>query len=387
MKKLKFPKNFLWGAATSAHQVEGGNIWNDWYLHEKAGRTRHLSGSATKHYQDYNKDFKLARKLGHNAQRVSIEWSRIEKSRGYYDKKELDHYKKMLRSLKNNDQATFVTLHHFTNPAWFTKEGLWEKKEGAEIFANYAAAVVRELGDDIDYLIILNEPLAPYATFGWLTGFWPPLKSELFTFLFVVGNLARAHKLAYKYGKLVRPTLKIGVAYNGAPYLPHTPLDRPLKTIFEYLRNFWFLDKIKNQLDFIGLNYYFPASGFNRGFNKTDMGWPIYPKGLYDFVMSVWKRYQKDIYITENGLADKNDVQRIDFINDHLFWLHKSIQEGAKVKGYLHWSLTDNFEWTEGFNPRFGLVGIDYKTNKRKIRKSAKHFKKICEENSLTLDK
>ncbi|KPJ56128.1 hypothetical protein AMJ49_05670 [Parcubacteria bacterium DG_74_2] len=388
---LKFPKNFLWGSATSSHQVEGDNIHNDWWEAEQAGKLKYKSGKACDHYNQYEQDFDLIKKLNQNAYRFSIEWSRIEPREGEFNQKEIEYYRKMLLALKKRDIKIMLTLHHFTTPLWLAKKGDWANPKVIFYFSRFAERVFNEYQDLVDFWVTINEPFSVYATHGYLLGVFPPKKRNPILFLKVVKNQIIVHKKIYKIFHKLKPDIKVGIAKNNAyfePYFSKSPLDKLSVALAHYFGNEYFLNKIKNYQDFIGLNYYFhrkilfPFFEKNENKIKSDLNWEIYPKGIY-YVLKELKKYQKPVYITENGLADAKDRLRKDFIKDHLFWIHKAIEEGVDVRGYFHWSLMDNFEWAEGFSPRFGLIEIDYKTMERKPRSSAYYYAKICKENQL----
>jgi beta-glucosidase len=249
--------------------------------------------------------------------------------------------------------------------------------------------MLHEYGNLVDFWITINEPLV-YAAKGYLEGLWPPRKRNPLLFLRVLQNQVMAHRRVYEIFHR-RPEIKVGIAKNNQffePYDKNSFFDRAVAKIADYFWNHWFLGKIKHCLDFIGLNYYFhnviafPLYIQNENHIVSDIGWEIYPSGIFHTLVGL-KRYQKPIYITENGVADAKDLLRKDFIRDHLFWVHKAIQEGTDVRGYFHWSLMDNFEWEKGFEPRFGLVEIDYNTLERKIRSSAYYYAEICKNNSF----
>ena len=388
--QYKFSKKFFWGAATSAHQVEGGNH-NDWTEWEKE-KGYEQSGLACDHYNRFREDFDIAKSLGHNAHRFSIEWSRIEPEEGRWDEKEIAHYQEVINALCERDLEPFVTLWHWTLPIWVAEQGGWENKKTIEYFARYADKIVRSLSADkaglksVAYWITLNEPDI-YTMNSYLRGKWLPQKKSFFKFLKVYRNLAKAHNGAYE---IIHSNIlenvgmlpQIGVAKNNSYF------EGWLAPILNYFWNNLFLNKIKNHQDFIGLNYYFHnrIKGFklNQNENKetSDMGWEIYPEGIYH-VLKDLKKYNKPIYITENGVADAKDIHREKFIKEHLRWVHKAISEGVDARGYFYWSLLDNFEWDSGFTPRFGLVEMDYKTMERKIRKSALEYAKIVKENAV----
>jgi len=382
--KLKFPENFLWGTATSAYQVEGGIKNCDWAKWKDAGM-------ACDHYHRYEEDFDLAKDILHNnAYRFSIEWSRIEPEKGRWDLEEIEHYKKVLLALHKRNIIPFITLHHFTNPQWLSDEGGWENKKVIGYFARYAEFVVKNLGQYVDFWITINEPLV-YIGQGYMECSWPPGKKGFFKIFKVLSNMIRAHKTAYKAIRKIDGKAKIGLATNNTFFEPlkkKSFLDKFSVFLIDYFWNRYFLNKVKIYSDFVGLNYYFHKKvkfpiGLKDGDNKrTDLDWEIFPEGIYH-VLKELKRYKKPIYITENGIADAEDKYCPQFIIDHLKWVHKAIQEGVDVQGYFHWSLIDNFEWADGFKPRFGLIEVDYNNFQRKPRRSAEVYGKICQNNSL----
>ena len=431
--EYKFPDGFLWGSATSAHQVEGGNF-NDWTEWEHANSERlaaeaarrhakthmripdyilerypnplqpenYISGKACDHYNRYEQDFDIAKSLGQNAHRFSIEWSRIEPEEGKFSEAEIEHYRKVILALRQRGLEPFVTLWHWTNPTWFAKRSGWLNKDSPKYFERYVNKITLSLEDvKVNFWITLNEPEV-YVGASYFSGQWPPQKSSLISGIKVYQNLIKAHQLVYKKIHQISGNSLVGTAKNNSFYEPFSDylLDRLVVRLNHYLRNEWFLNKIKNYQDFIGLNYYFhdrvkfsltlksPGGIFVRNKNKNEsinnLGWEIYPEGIYR-VLKDLKKYDKPIYITENGLADANDEKRAKFIKEHLRWVHKVIQEGVDVRGYLYWSLLDNFEWDKGFWPRFGLVEVDYKTTERRIRSSAYEYAKICKNNALEI--
>jgi len=405
-KILKFPKGFFWGAATSAHQVEGGNL-NDWSVWEKenAGRlvrkakkywqpwqqekfpemfkpANYISGRACNHYELYEQDFNLAKSLGHNAHRFSIEWSRIEPAEGKINRKEIEHYRQVLLALKERGIEPFVTLNHFTLPIWLAQKGGWLNPKTPYYFDRYVKIISENLFDYVKFWITINEP-NQYALEAYLIKAWPPQRKNPFKYFKVLNSLAKAHQLAYKSLHLIDLNCQVGISKNQTFFEGNS-----IKYLADYIHNKYFLNRIKENLDFIGLAYYF--HDLIKGFwfshfdnvKFSDLGWGIYPECIYHILKDLQK-YQKPIYITENGIADAEDKKRAKFIKDHLSWVHKAIQEGVDVRGYFHWSLLDNFEWDKGFWPRFGLIGVDYRTMERKIRPSAKIYAQICKKNSI----
>ena len=395
--KIQFPAGFLLGAASAAHQVEGNNRNSDWWQQEQAGKLP-KSGEACDHYNRYDEDFGLAQQMGLNAMRISIEWARIEPVEGRWDGTAIEHYKKVLKSMKEHGLTRMVTLWHWTMPAWFAEKGGFEKKEGVEAFARYAWFVAQNLGTEVDLWVTINEPEV-YASGAYWQGKWPPFKKSMVLTWQVLENLILAHKAAHKAIKEALGDVPVGIAKNNAyfeAYRKGNLIDRFAVYMADRMSNHYFLQKTQKHLDFIGLNYYFynrlkfEGLGWkemNRNFIKgqttlddqltrSDMGWFLFPEGIYHLLKDL-SVYKKPIYITENGLADAADSRRPKFLRETLSWVQKAVDEKVDVRGYFHWTLTDNYEWDWGFGPRFGLVEMDYETQKRTIRPSAGIFKEI----------
>ncbi|MDP2648247.1 MAG: glycoside hydrolase family 1 protein [Candidatus Yanofskybacteria bacterium] len=396
------------GSATSSHQVEGGNA-NNWSVWEEKNADRlareaernfgklhswpeiklqaqnprnYISGVSSDHYNRFEQDFDIAKSLGHNAHRFSIEWSRIELEEGQFNQEAIEHYKKVSRTLHERGMEPFVTLWHWTVPLWFEKKGGWESPQAADAFSRYVEKVISSL-PDVKFWITLNEPEI-FALNSFYRGIWPPQKKSALTALKVVSNLIEAQKKAYGAIKQLRPDAQVGISKNNTYFESNrNPINRVFKSIADWAWNRYIPDKLKGFQDFIGLNYYFHNRinfGFNRNRNErvSDLGWEIFPEGIYHTLKQM-QPYKLPVYITENGLADAADSQRAQFIREHLDWVRQAIQEGCNVQGYFYWSLLDNFEWDKGFWPRFGLVEVDYVTLERKIRPSALAYKKLIE--------
>lgn len=388
---LKFPSGFLWGSAVSSYQVEGGIENCDWSKDYPAGR-------ACDYYNQYERYFDMAKELNQNIHRMSIEWSRIEPEEGKFDKEAIEHYKKMLLALKARNIKSMVTIWHWTNPIWFSAKGGWENYKSSEYFEKFVKYTVPELDSLVDFWGTLNEP-AIHLSQGYLLGIHPPYKKNILGCGRAYRNFIKAHNAAYKTIHSFNQKAKVGVVHN-ATYIKPAHCDSTIEGIgvkaWDYFRNHMYLNAVKNNLDYLGLNYYFPDNieftplkfpfiGINNySKESTDMGWEIFPEGIYHTLKDL-KRYNLPIYITENGIADAKDAKRAKFISDHLYWIYKAISEGADIKGYLHWSLIDNFEWTYGFSPKFGLIEVNEKTLDATIRKSAYEYAEICKNNSLII--
>ncbi len=399
---LKFPKGFLWGAATSAHQVEGGNTndWSKW--EEKNGNI--LDGTTSFHAADqfnrFKEDFALAKKFNHKIHRLSIEWSRIEPEPGKFNHEAIRHYHKVFDELTKKKIKIMLTLHHFTNPVWFSEIGGWKSKKSIFYFNRFVEKMAKEYHKKINYWITINEPNV-YASNGFLRGLWPPQKKSVFAYRKVLRNMARAHKKAFKTIHKQDKIAFVGIAKNTFSIESYRwwLFEHFIKQkLLNYVWNHYFLRKTKGYHDFIGINYYFHTRIRKSGLfviktvdareehrEGSDLGWEIYPNGLFQTIMNM-KQYNLPMFITENGLAALNDHRRCRFIVSHTKEVYHAIKAGADVWGYCFWSLVDNFEWDKGLEPRFGLISIDYKTQKRKPRNSAYVYAKICKENSIAHD-
>jgi beta-glucosidase len=348
----------------------------------------YASGSACEHYIRYEDDFDLLAELGHTAHRISIEWARIEPQPGEFDSSQIQHYADVLKSLKSRGMTTYATLHHFTNPEWFARMGGWMSAEAPALFERYAACVAEPLAPYVDYWLTFNEPTTVPMQ-GYLAGEWPPhIRRAPLKALRAIDTQATAHVRAYREIHRLVPGAVVG--YTGAfvnwrPINARSPIHRGLVSLLRYFTNHRFGDRVREATDIVGVQYYFtlPVGWLPRrpgtiaGAEKTDIGWDITPSGLYDVVTDAWRRYRKPIHVTENGLADADDSRRERFIRSHLRELRRAMDDGADVRGYLYWSLLDNFEWAFGYSPRFGLVEVDYETQRRSIRPSAKVFARI----------
>lgn len=400
-KTLEFPEDFLWGAATSSHQVEGNNVNNDWWAWEKKHQPKDKqSGLACDQYNRYEEDFDLAKSLNHNAHRLSLEWSRIEPEEGIYSQDAIDHYKEVLKALKDRGMSVMLTLHHFTNPQWITKKGGWEDGKTPISFEKFVKRIVPEFNQYVDLWVTINEPTV-YAFMCYFTGVWPPQKKGKWATFQAYRHLAEAHTRAYHTIHKLLPNAQVGIAQNVSTFQSfhhHSFREVLAELLADVFTNHVFYNLTgRNTHDFLGLNYYFNRYiSFNGEGEKlpsivdiettkkevTDMGWEIYPEGIFNAIMD-FSDYHIPIYITENGLASTNDDRRARFLIAYLKEIYHAIQTGAKVKGYFHWSLIDNFEWADGFVPRFGLVEVDFKTQKRTPRPSAYLYAEIIKHNGL----
>lgn len=401
-----FPKDFYWGAATASYQVEGGNDNTDWAKAAREGRVPEC-GRACDHYHRYEEDFDLAKELGHNAHRFSIEWARIEPERGKFDEKEIEHYRDVLKALQELGITPFVTLWHFTLPQWFVDEGGFESPEAPKLFARYARKVAEELGSEMADLATINEPIV-FAGLGWLKGNWPPFKMmyladrgeytnsgdrtlarpirswlAFFTYRKVVSNLIKAHNLAYLEIKKVQPNLSVSIVKHVVAFDANSnPFNKLKAWVGNQFQTHTFVRKVYKQCDAIGLNFYhYKKFGDTNNYEKSDMGWEMAPGGIFHALEILWK-YKKPIIVSECGVADDDDSHRAWYIKRQIEGMAKALAMGIDVRGHMYWSLLDNYEWALGFDKKFGLVEIDYETMERKIRPSAWRYKELIEQYS-----
>ncbi len=421
---LKFPDGFSWGAATAAHQVEGRNDNSDWWDWEQTPGHIRQGGSSEVACdwwkgERYREDFDLARTLHQNAHRLSVEWSRIEPREGEWNGEAITFYRRVLTALRERGMRPLVTLHHFSNPRWLMQKGAWETPAVVPLFERYSARVVQELGDLCDFWVTINEP-SVYALLGYNDATWPPGKSDFKLVFRVLSNMVRGHAAAYHALHRLQPQAQVGIAHHFRRFSPANPdsrLDRWSARLRDRMNNrLPFLPLLDGKLrfpmsgtisdavgtqDFIGVNYYFTercAFALNRPLQlftrQVASDWPaeapafaadIDAGGLYEFTreMSV---YRKPIYVTENGLFDLGGDRQTRYLVSHLAEVHRALREGAPVKGYFHWTLTDNFEWGEGWTARFGLFHLDPSTQVRTPRLSARVYGRIAAENGIADD-
>jgi beta-glucosidase len=381
--QTKFPKDFLWGASTSAYQVEGGIENNDWAQAAREGKFP-PAGKACDHYNRFEEDFTLARTLGHNAHRFSIEWARIEPREGEFDAQAIEHYRQVLVSLRQHGLEPFVNLWHYTVPVWFAERGGFEHKDAEKVFARYCSYVVQQLGSEAKFWLTLNEPMV-FASGAYLRGKWPPFQRNFFMFMKIQSCLVSAHNQAYDAIKAIAPHTQIGIAKNNMYFASDGWWWNDIAKYFmDWFWNERFLNAIDSHQDFIGLNHYFYKKfGKKEKLPQSDRGWDIFPEAIYHCIMELTK-YHKPIYISEHGIADAADTKRGDFITNYLRFVKRAIDEGAPVRGYFHWSLLDNFELEEGFTKKFGLIALDPSTLDRTIRPSAFVYKHIIESRSIS---
>jgi len=431
---LHFPKGFKWGCATSPYQTEGDNPNSDWWAWEQGEghiADAQKSGRACAWWGDgFLADLDWMTRLNNNTHRCGVEWSRIEPKEGVFDDAAIDRYRFMLKAMRERGLAPMLTLHHFSNPIWIAERGGWETPEVLPLFDRFVSKVVESLKDLCDTWIPVNEPTV-YAALGYLQQpgdttrhqtTWPPGKFDAGLAIAVGDNMLLGHAGAYQTIHRLQPEGRVGIAHNMqflAPANPRSPLDRLVLRWQDRFANQGVIDAVlfgriprpaigarrvsalRDSIDFIGLNYYArelvafdrksPGTLFGRRMQNpqgeiSDRNYgEVFPRGLYHLLKRIG-RYGKPIYITENGLPDHDDDRRPAFLINHLKQVWHAVNENVPVKGYYHWTLTDNFEWAEGWNLRFGLVEFDPATQQRALRKSGELYAEICTNDYLDAD-
>ncbi len=417
-----FPRGFLWGAATASHQVEGNNTNNNWWAWEQQpGRI--LQGDKSGLACDWwggrwREDFDRAAQDGHNAHRLSIEWSRIQPSPDRWDENALDRYLNMLRGLSERRLTPLVTLHHFSDPLWLTEMGGWENEKAPQYFAAYVERVVEALKDYVTLWVTINEPNI-YVSLGYFLGLFPPGKSDLGAALQVALNLLKGHAAAYRAIHRLQPQARVGLAINYRSFVPARSW-LPFSKMVTHLRSQLFNDAIpqacqtgvlriptrkvslpeaKGTQDYLGLNYYtreyvtfspfnpgglFADTHFDPQAEKSPNGFLANePQGMFE-ALKWCRQFELPVIITENGIEDAEDALRPRYLVQHLHQVWRAVNFNFPVKGYFHWTLVDNFEWERGWTQRFGLWELDVETQVRRKRKSADLYAEICRENGIS---
>jgi beta-glucosidase len=449
--QMAFPKGFLWGSATASYQVEGGwnldgrgeSIW-DRFSHTpgnvKGGWTGDIACDA---YHRFSEDIAIMKQLNLRSYRYSIAWPRIQPSgSGAVNQKGIDYYNRLTDAVLAAGMRPLVTLFHWDLPQPLEDAGGWPNRDTAGRFAEYVELTVKALGDRIKTWAIFNEPWV-FTYVGYAEGRHAPGKTDFDLFLKAAHTVNLAQGDAFRAIKAIEPKSKAGSAFSMSPAHPLTPSaeDAAAAKRFDAFNNVWFLEtairgrypeafvhgtplevmgfrsgdekRMTAPLDYIGVNYYFrrivsalptpvpskpsyDAMGFDLTTGKdgplTEIGWEVYPRGLYDIVHRISKDYQLPIEITENGCSYGDypnaagriiDDRRIRYYREHLRELGRAIQDGADVRGYHAWSIVDNFEWAEGYTQRFGLVYIDFQTQRRYMKDSAKWYSRVAETNKV----
>jgi len=444
MSVFRFPEGFLWGAATASYQIEGSpladgagaSIWHR-FSHTPGTTYNGDTGDvACDHYHRWRDDVALMREIGLKAYRFSISWGRIfPEGKGAVNPAGLDFYDRLVDALLDAGIQPMVTLYHWDLPGALQDLGGWANREIVHWFSHYAQAVAQRLGDRVNLWATLNEPWV-FTFLGYVQGYHAPGMRDLWAGLRAVHHCLLAHGEAVARMRSVLPAqAQVGIVLNLAPQHPATgsEADRAAAERVHTMNNALFvepllegrypalaeqmvgfawppvhagdMERITQSIDFMGINYYsrgivkqgehgyLRAEGVeNKQAQHTDMGWEIYPDGLYEILQWVHSRSPRlSLYVTENGAAFRDevrdgkvaDVQRVEYLRQHFLSAHRAIQNGVPLKGYFVWSLMDNFEWAYGYSKRFGIVYVDYATQQRIWKDSARWYQQVIAANAV----
>jgi beta-glucosidase len=416
-----FPRGFLWGTATAAHQVEGNNTNNQWWKWEQEGHTKGTSGLAADWWGGrWKEDLDRAAESGQNAHRLSVEWSRIQPTPDTWDEDALEHYRTILRGLRDRGMTPMITLHHFSDPLWFFEKNSWEQDDAVAMFEKFVRKTVEALKEYCTLWCTINEPNL-YALYGYVTGDFPTKRRGVRVAMHVMANMLRGHAAAYRAIHQIQPEARVGYAHHYRPMQAKrswSPLDALIRNITYNSVNIGFpsgistgvmttplgrfqIPEAKGTQDFFGLNYYsVDTVSFHLGKPRELFSHREYPAdadisehrfianipgGIFDSIKWAVRSYPNlPIIITENGINDSEDSLRRRYLAQHIHQIWRAVNFNWPVKGYFHWTLVDNFEWERGWTQRFGLWALDTETQKRTKRLSADMYAEICKENGLS---
>jgi len=385
-----FPDQFLWGTATAAHQVEGGNVNNDWWEWEHAPNTPcvEVSGDACDHYWRYPQDLDILQELGFGAYRFSLEWSRIEPEEGEFSIAQLDHYRRMLDACHERNLLPVLTYHHFTTPRWATADGGWTNPAIVERFARFCGRATEHLGDRIAMACTINEPNV-VTTIGYLLGAFPPGNAhDRDGFARATDNMVAAHRAGYEAIKSGPGDFPVGLTLSMSDWSADPGYE---DKIDEYRAGHEdiYLDAAQGD-DFFGVQSYSRTRvgargivGPEPGIEVLPMGYEYWPSSAEASIRHAAEKLDIPLFVTENGIGTADDEQRKRYVRDSLAGVLRTIDDGIDVRGFFHWSLLDNFEWAYGYMMQFGLVEVDRSTQQRTIKPSAYWLSEIIRSNQL----
>jgi beta-glucosidase len=392
MSIATFPEGFLWGAASAAHQIEGGNVNNDWWAFEHAPGTPCAapSGDACDSWHRWPDDLALLASLGFGAYRFSIEWSRIEPAEGEWSVAALDHYRRQCAAARDLGLVPLVTFHHFTTPVWLAERGGWEAADAPERFARYCQRAVAHLGDLIGWGCTINEPNI-VASMGYLAAMFPPGVHDVERRRAVNAAFCRAHRLAVDALRAGPGDFPVGLTLSMTDYQAVDGGDDKRDQIRRSMEDV-FLEATAGD-DFVGVQCYTrsrvgPAGVLpaEEGVPLTQMGYEFWPRSLEAVIRRAWAvTGGTPLLVTENGIGTDDDAERIDYVTEALAGVRRCLDDGIDVGGYIYWSLLDNFEWVLGYAPTFGLVAVDRQTLERRPKPSAAWLGAVARANALTV--
>jgi beta-glucosidase len=399
LPEIRFPDGFIWGSATAGHQVEGDNVHSNWWFLEQQGKHAAKSGKACNHYALYKEDVELIKSLGHRAYRLSVEWSRIEPTEGSFNAEAMEHYVDLLRRLKEAGILTYVTLHHFTHPQWIETKGGLRNLDNLRFFERFVSHVVPRIAPYVDYWCVINE-----FNLG-------ASEDRIEYKLNMIRYHARGYHVIKQFSKA--PVSSAHAFIHYFPFRQHDHLDNLMNDFRDFRDNEFFfhairtgeiafplkdaqyVPEVKGAIDYWAVNYYTRHMTDGRLSHLEGKRYEhkqlkmipmdfyleeMFPEGL---TANLERLKDKPVHITENGCSCDDDRFRIVYLALHLSALRDAIDRGVDVRGYLYWSLMDNYEWGS-FVPRFGMVHVDFETFKRTPKQSALFYRDVIRENGVT---
>jgi beta-glucosidase len=386
----EFPEGFIWGTATAAHQIEGGNVNNDWWVFEHTPDSGCVesSGDACDSFNRWSEDLDLVAGLGLGSYRFSVEWSRIEPVEDEWSRASLDHYRRIVAGCRERGLLPVVTFSHFTNPRWLAAAGGWESPDAPERFARFVQKTAAAIGDLIGIGCTLNEPNI-VSLMGYLAGVFPPGVRDAERRREVTASLCRAHRLAVEELRAGPGDYPVGMTLSMTEYQAIPGGEERRDRIRRSMEDVY-LEATEGD-DFIGVQTYSrmrvgPEGALEpeAGVPVTMMGYERWPQGLEATIRRAWEMTGGiPVLVTENGISTEVDSERVSFVAEALEGVQRCLADGINVLGYTYWSLLDNFEWALGYGPKFGLVSVDRTTFERTTKPSAIWFGEVAKANAL----
>ena len=388
--EIAFPEGFIWGTATAAHQIEGGNVNNDWWVweHNLDSGCVDSSGDACDSLHRWPEDVELVAAMGLGAYRFSLEWSRIEPAEGEFSNAALEYYRRICAACLERGITPVVTFHHFTTPTWLTGRGGWEAPDAPQLFARFVTRAAAHLGDLIGWACTINE-LNLIGVMGYALGSSPPgVKDDFIRHLAVNDAIVQAHRLGVEAMRSGPGNYPVGLTLSMDEMVAAPGGEEVLAAAQEILEDRFF--RATEGDDFIGVQCYsrvhFGPEGQapnDPNVPVTQMGYEYWPQGVEHCARRAAAMTGIPILLTESGIATENDSERIAYVSDALRGVKRALDDGVDIRGYFVWSLLDNFEWSNGFGPKFGLHSVDPETFARRPKPSASWFGSVARANGL----
>ncbi len=387
--EFSFPDGFLWGTATAAHQIEGQNVNNDWwdFEHDPSSGCVESSGDACDSFHRWPEDVALVAGMGLGAYRFSLEWSRIEPAEGEFSRAGLDHYRRICAACREANVAPVVTFHHFTSPTWFARRGGWETNDASDLFARFCERAASHLGDLMGWACTLNE-LNLIGAMGYGLGSSPPGVQDLTRHLAVNEVVARSHRRAVEAIRSAAGPVPVGLTLSMDEMVAEPGGEAVLEAAQEVLEEMFM--RATGGDDFIGVQCYSRVHFGPEGQAPNDpevpltqMGYEYWPQGVEHCARRAAAITGLPVLLTESGIATDDDRQRIAYLSEVLRGVRRALDDGVDIRGYFVWSLLDNFEWSKGFAPKFGLHSVDPVTFERRAKPSAAWFAHVARANAL----